>query len=61
MGHCRTGQNRLATPKVRILIARPAITIPAKMDGSITRERHKSLNWLIGCDSAPWDEVSTDT
>ncbi len=37
------------------------LTPPAKMDGSITRERHKSLNWLIGCDSAPWDEVSTDT
>ncbi len=35
---------------------------PAGMDGGITMERHKSLNWLIGFDeSAPWDEVDTPT
>ncbi len=35
---------------------------PAGMDGGVTQEWHKSLNWLIGYgDSALWDEVSTDT
>lgn len=35
---------------------------PAGMDGGVVQERHKSLNWLAGYqDSAPWDEVSTDT
>lgn len=35
---------------------------PGGMDGGITMERHKSLNWLIGYgESAPWDEVDTPT
>lgn len=35
---------------------------PAGMDGGVTMERHKSLNWLMGFDqSAPWDEVDTPT
>ncbi|MCM1327573.1 MAG: DUF4272 domain-containing protein [Bacteroidales bacterium] len=35
---------------------------PAGMDGGVTMERHKSLNWLVGAyDNADWDNVSTDT
>lgn len=35
---------------------------PGGMEGGITVERHKSLNWLIGFDnSADWDEVDTPT
>ena len=35
---------------------------PAGMGGGVVQERHESLNWLIGSqNSAPWDEVTTDT
>ncbi len=35
---------------------------PAGMDGGITMERHKTLNWLVGSyDNADWDDVRTDT
>lgn len=38
------------------------LSAPAGMDGGVTMERHKSLNWLIGAyDDADWDKVSTDT
>lgn len=34
---------------------------PAGMDGGITMERHKTLNWLVGNDGADWDDVGTNT
>lgn len=34
---------------------------PAGMDGGITMERHKTLNWLIGCEGWAWDEVEVNT
>lgn len=39
-----------------------SLPAPAGMDGGVVMERHKSLNWLVGAgESAPWDEVGTDT
>lgn len=34
---------------------------PAGMDGGVTMERHKTLNWLIGCEGWKWDDVQTNT
>ncbi len=35
---------------------------PANMDKGVVFERHKSLNWLVGCnDRADWDDVETNT
>jgi hypothetical protein len=31
------------------------------VDGSIIQERHHAINWVIGYDGAPWDDVTTDT
>jgi hypothetical protein len=27
----------------------------------IVQERHHAINWIIGYDRLPWDEVTTDT
>jgi hypothetical protein len=27
----------------------------------IIQERHRAINWVNGYDSAPWDEVTSDT
>jgi hypothetical protein len=31
------------------------------VDLEIVQERHHAINWVIGYDGAPWDEVTTDT
>jgi hypothetical protein len=31
------------------------------VDVEIIQERHHAINWVIGYDSAPWDDVTTDT
>jgi len=35
--------------------------MPANLDIGIIQERHHAINWVIGYDSLPWDEVTTDT
>lgn len=37
------------------------LSAPAGMDGGVTMERHKSLNWLVGSEGADWDDVQTNT
>ena len=37
------------------------LRIPDWMEGGVIYERHYALNWLIGAQDAPWDDVSTDT
>jgi hypothetical protein len=34
---------------------------PTHLDIEIIQERHHAINWVIGYDGAPWDEVTTDT
>lgn len=34
---------------------------PAGLEPGVTLERHYALNWLIGYQDQPWDEISTDT
>lgn len=35
---------------------------PAGLDGGVTVERHKSLNWPVGSEErADWDDVGTNT
>ena len=34
---------------------------PQPVHIGIAQERHHAINWLIGYDGAPWDEVTTDT
>ena len=34
---------------------------PPEIDIEIIQERHHAINWSIGYDGAPWDEVTTDT
>jgi hypothetical protein len=34
---------------------------PAEVDIEIVQERHQAINWVIGYDGLPWDEVTTDT
>ena len=34
---------------------------PSHVDIEIIQERHHAINWLIGYDGLPWDEVTTDT
>ena len=31
------------------------------VDIEIVQERHHAINWIIGYDGSPWDEVTTDT
>jgi hypothetical protein len=31
------------------------------VDIEIIQERHRAINWIIGYDGLPWDEVTTDT
>ena len=33
----------------------------AGLDPGVTEERHYALNWLIGYNEQPWDQVTTDT
>jgi hypothetical protein len=33
----------------------------ATIDIEIIQERHHAINWVIGYDGLPWDEVTTDT
>ena len=33
----------------------------APVDIEIIQERHHAINWVIGYDGAPWDDVTTDT
>ena len=35
--------------------------IPENLDIGILQERHHAINWVIGYDGAPWDEITTDT
>lgn len=34
---------------------------PAGLSADVVMEWHPALNWLIGYQDAPWDEVPTDT
>ncbi|WP_380871821.1 hypothetical protein ACFB49_27750 [Sphingomonas sp. DBB INV C78] len=34
---------------------------PRNVDLGIIQERHHAINWVIGYDGLPWDEVTTDT
>jgi hypothetical protein len=34
---------------------------PPDIDIEIVQERHHAINWVIGYDGLPWDEVTTDT
>lgn len=34
---------------------------PRNVDIEIIQERHHAINWIIGYDGLPWDEVTTDT
>jgi hypothetical protein len=36
-------------------------TAPSDVDIEIVQERHHAINWVIGYDGLPWDEVTTDT
>lgn len=36
-------------------------SMPPGLDIEIIQERHHAINWVIGYDGAPWDEVTTDT
>lgn len=40
------------------LNARPC---PLDLDIEIIQERHHAINWVIGYDGLPWDEITTDT
>lgn len=35
--------------------------VPSHLDIGILQERHHAINWVIGYDGLPWDEVTTDT
>jgi len=35
--------------------------MPAHLDIGIIQERHHAINWVIGYEGLPWDEVPTDT
>ena len=35
--------------------------IPSHVNIEIVQERHHAINWVIGYDGLPWDEVTTDT
>lgn len=35
--------------------------MPSNLDIGIIQERHHAINWVIGYDGLPWDEVTTDT
>lgn len=35
--------------------------VPSHLDIGIIQERHHAINWVIGYDGLPWDEVTTDT
>lgn len=35
--------------------------IPSHLNIEIIQERHHAINWIIGYDGLPWDEVATDT
>jgi hypothetical protein len=35
--------------------------IPPHLDIGIIQERHHAINWTIGYEGLPWDEVTTDT
>jgi hypothetical protein len=34
---------------------------PSHIDIEIIQERHHAINWVIGWDGSPWDDVTTDT
>jgi hypothetical protein len=34
---------------------------PDGIDIEIVQERHHAINWIIGYEGLPWDEVTTDT
>ena len=34
---------------------------PLHIDIEVSQERHHAINWVIGYDGLPWDEVTTDT
>ena len=34
---------------------------PLRVDIEVVQERHHAINWVMGYDSLPWDEVTTDT
>ncbi|MES2899549.1 MAG: DUF4272 domain-containing protein [Pseudomonadota bacterium] len=34
---------------------------PSHLDIGVVQERHRAINWVIGYDGLPWDEVTTDT
>lgn len=34
---------------------------PSNVDIEIIQERHHAINWVIGYDALPWDEVTTNT
>jgi hypothetical protein len=35
--------------------------MPGELNIGIIQERHHAINWVIGYDGLPWDEVTTDT
>jgi len=35
--------------------------MPPDLDIEVIQERHHAINWVIGYDGAPWDDVTTDT
>jgi hypothetical protein len=35
--------------------------MPRGIDIEIVQERHDAINWIIGYDGLPWNEVTTDT
>jgi Domain of unknown function (DUF4272) len=35
--------------------------IPEHLHIGIIQERHHAINWVIGYDGSPWDEITTDT
>ena len=34
---------------------------PPHVNIEIIQERHHAINWVIGYEGLPWDEVTTDT
>jgi len=46
--HARDGKLKARPPSVPV-------------DIEVIQERHHAINWIIGYDGAPWDEVTTDT
>ena len=35
--------------------------VPPDLNAGVVRERHHAINWVVGYEGSPWDEVASDT